>query len=315
MEIILNTNLIAEDQKEQVASQLEELINSLASSLNIASLKQFIVPANFTEEIILFQEMHNKLVKGHRLGEDGTAFAKVITYNESKDFSQTIFLHEALLATLFADKENLTKNTIHYIQHELGHVHDNFYTNNIYTPSLLDGSDVSRLQFLLQDHSDNIWSEYFANRSAFSSLTSEIFESSIENVLNQIKSVSEKVGEYIGDYHSDRDSLKLINNLRLSTDYLFYYTAHLLGFIHPLRELSGDGGEKIEQAVSAQISNTYFQECWTLMDKGLLELYKKYPNWNDVYELEELNNAVLQCWNDLGIFMTMIDSELYIDVQ
>lgn len=51
------------------------------------------------------------------------------------------------------------------------------------------------------------------------------------------------------------------------------------------------------------------------MDKALLNLYKKYPNWNDVYELEELNNAVLQCWNDLGIFMTMIDSELYIDVQ
>jgi len=82
-----------------------------------------------------------------------------------------------------------------------------------------------------------------------------------------------------------------------------------------MRELSGDGVGKFEQAVSTQIPNTFFQESWTLMDKALLNLYKKYPNWNDVYELEELNNAVLQCWNDLGIFMTMIDSELYIDVQ
>ncbi|MCM3115712.1 hypothetical protein M3610_10470 [Neobacillus sp. MER 74] len=315
MEIILNTNLFTDEQKEQVVPQLEELINSLASSLNIVSLRQVIVPANFTEEIIAFQEIHNKLKQGHRTGEDGTAFGKVITYNESTDFSQTIFLHEAFLASLYSENESLVKNIVHYIQHELGHVHDNFYTNNIFTHSLLNGSNVSRLQFLLQDHSDNIWSEYFANRSSFYTLTSDILESAYENVFNQIKSVSEKVIEYIIDYNNDRDSLKLINNLRLSTDYLFYYSAHLLGFLQPMREISGDGEGKFEQAVSTLISNTFFQECWTLMDKALLNLYKKYPNWNDVYELEELNNAVLQCWNDLGIFMTMIDSELYIDVQ
>jgi hypothetical protein len=315
MEIILNTNLFTDEQKEQVVPQLEELIKGLASSLNIVSLKQVIVPANFTEEIIRFQEIHNKLKKGHRTGEDGTAFGKVITYNESTDFSQTIFLHEAFLASLFSGNESLAKNTVHYIQHELGHVHDNFFTNSIFTPSLLNGSDVSRLQFMLQEHSDNIWSEYFANKSAFSTLTSDILESTYENVFNQIKSVSEKIREYIDDYHNDGDSLKLINNLRLSTDYLFYYSAHLLGFIHPMRELSGEVVEKFEHAVSAQISNTYFQECWTLMDKALLNLQNRYPGWNDVFELEELNNAVLQCWKDLGIFMRMIDSELYIDVQ
>ena len=315
MEILLKTNIFTDEQKEQVVTQLEELINNLASSLNILSLKQVIVPANFTEEIVNFQETHNKLRIGHRTGENGTAFAKVITYNESTDFSQTIFLHEAFLSSLFSGNDSLVKNTVHYIQHELGHVHDNFITNNIFTPSLLNGSGVTRLQFILQDHSDNIWSEYFANRSAFSTLTSDILESTYENVLNQIKTVRNDIEEYIDDFHDNGDSLKLLNNLRQSTDYLFYYTAHLLGFIHPMRESNSYVVQKFEQAVSVQIENTYFQECWNLMDKSLIELYKRYPDWHDIHEFEQLNIAVLQCWNDLGIFMTMIGSELYIEVR
>lgn len=51
------------------------------------------------------------------------------------------------------------------------------------------------------------------------------------------------------------------------------------------------------------------------MDKSLIELYKRYPDWHDIHEFEQLNIAVLQCWNDLGIFMTMIGSELYIEVR
>jgi hypothetical protein len=54
MEIILNTNLFTYEEEEMVVPQLH---------------------SNFTEETVQFQEMHNKLNKGHRSGEEGTAFA------------------------------------------------------------------------------------------------------------------------------------------------------------------------------------------------------------------------------------------------
>lgn len=103
MDIILNTNSLNIEQKNHIKPQLEELIIKLASSLNISSLKQIIVPADFTEELVAFQEVHNKIKKGHREGESGTAFAKVISYNESTDFSQAIFLHEAFLLVILGD--------------------------------------------------------------------------------------------------------------------------------------------------------------------------------------------------------------------
>lgn len=60
MEIILNTNVFKDEQKQHIEPQLRSLITKLSASLNTASLKQVIVPADFTEEVIEFQKAHNK---------------------------------------------------------------------------------------------------------------------------------------------------------------------------------------------------------------------------------------------------------------
>lgn len=138
-----------------------------------------------------------------------------------------------------------------------------------------------------------------------------------QNVIDNVESVKEKSKEYIDRYRNNRNTIELINNLRRSTDLLFYYSAHSLGFLHPLREIMADSDspQEIDNAVISQISNTFYLDTWNRIDKALLELYKKYPNWNDVYELDELNEAVLQCWEDLGVSMFMQDSELFINVE
>lgn len=312
MEIILNTNLLTDEHKQHIKPQLEKLVTDLSASLNITSLKKVIIPANFTEEIIEFQKACNKEKIGHRDTEGGTTFAKVISYDELNDFSQVIFLHESFIAALVTGEK--ADDVVYYIQHELGHVHDSFYTKDIFTPSLINSIESNRLQALLFEHSEIIWSEYFANRSSFSTASSKIMLSAFQNVKDNVEVVTVKSKEYIDRYRNNGDTFELINNLSQSTDLLFYYTAHSLGFLHPLKETTNDSDE-LEEVVVAPISNTFYLETWSRLDRGLLKLYKKYPNWNDINELDELNEAVLQCWKDLGVNIFMQGPEFIINVQ
>ncbi|MFL0365223.1 MULTISPECIES: hypothetical protein [Pseudobacillus] len=314
MKIVLNTSLFTDEDKQLVEQHLRDLITDLSTPLDISSLRQVIVPSDFTAEVIEFQRSHNKEEIGHRDSESGAAFAKVITYNEGTEFSQAIFLHEGLINGLY--NEETSSDIVHYIHHELGHVHDNPYTKHTLNLLLNMGNNRNRLEALLQDHSNIIWSEYFANRCSYSTATPKIMINTFENVIDHITYVKEKSKEYIDNYRDNRDTLELINNFRQSTDLLFYYTAQSFGFLHPLRKQVDDidKSNDVDKEILSRISHSYYLDTWNRIDQALSALYSTYPNWNSSSAFDELNQAVLQCWEELGVSMLMHDSELYIDV-
>lgn len=317
MEIFLNTKIFTEEQKVGLKPQIEQLVTDLSRDLDISSLQQFIVPANFTEEVISFQEKYNKEEKGHTKNGNEEAMAKVMYYRDKEEYCQVIFLHEALLATLVSPDERLAKQSLFYIRHELGHVYDEAQKRQIYSEELREGVGLHILDFTLTRHSDIVWSEYFANRTAATEITTELFLEQFEHTYILIDRVKNECDTYIEEYrkHGDINLLKV--QIEESTHLLFYFTALTIGNIHSYKEVLGEENVKeIEGLIDEKVQQTYYGESWRLIEKALGILYSKYPKWNDIYELDELNQAIHKCWNSLGIFLERNGDEnlMYINV-
>ncbi|CAH2464307.1 MULTISPECIES: hypothetical protein [Bacillus cereus group] len=317
MEIVLNTKIFTEEQKVGLKPQIKQLVTDLSRDLDISSLQQFIVPDNFTEEVISFQEKYNKEEKGHTKNGNEEAMAKVMYYRDKEEYCQVIFFHEALLAPLVSHDERLAKQSVFYILHELGHVHDEAQKRQIYSEELREGVGRHILDFTLTRHSDIVWSEYFANRTASTQITSELFLEQFDHTFILIDRVKNECDTYIKEYrkHGNINLLKV--QIEESTNLLFYFTALIIGSIHYYREVLGEEDvKKIEGLIDEKVQQTYYGESWSLIEKALGILYSKYPKWNDIYELDELNQAIHKCWNSLGIFLERNGDEnlMYINV-
>lgn len=269
------------------------------------------IPANFTAEIIDFQRIHNRTEIGHRNTDDGIAFAKVISYNEQSDYSQAIFINDAFIKALF--NKELANDIIHYIQHELGHVHDNFKTRHIFVRGT--SNEERRLQDLLQDHSENIWSEYIANRCSYLTASPKIMAAAIDNVLDNVESVTNNIKDYINNYQQNGNKVELINCLSKSTDLLFYYTAHAFGFLHALKEQVDDSDTPdIDKEVLSRLTNTFYHDIWVRIGESLLTLHNDHPNWKSNYKLNGLNEAILLCWLELGVSISITSNDFAIKI-
>ncbi|MHA4168869.1 hypothetical protein [Bacillus cereus] len=315
MEIVLNSAQFTKEQKEHLKPQIEQLITNLSTDLDLSTLEKVIIPKDFTKEVVSFQEDHNKQITGHTKNENEEAKAKVMYYIEDGNYRQVVFLHEIFISGLMVDNIDIVKKCQFFIHHELGHVHDEFNKREIYSDDLRKGIGLSQLDFTLTIHSDVVWSEYFANLTAGTHLTSELFVEQASYTIELIHRVKDECTKYIKEYRKHGDINLLMEQIKEATHMLFYFTALTLGSLHYYKEtLSEEEYNLIKEAVDGNITGTYFEGSWSLIDKALTSLYSKYPNWNDIYQLDELNQAIHKCWNELGIYLEDYGENMYINV-
>ncbi|MBZ4222494.1 hypothetical protein LAE98_10320 [Bacillus wiedmannii] len=315
MEIVLNSALFTEEQKESLRPQIVQLITNLSTDLDLSTLDKVIIPKDFTKEVVTFQEDHNKQITGHTKNENEEAKAKVMYYIEEGNYRQVVFLHEMFISGGMVDNIDVVKKCYFFIRHELGHVHDEFNKREIYSDDLRQGIGLSHLDFTLTIHSDVVWSEYFANRTAGAHLTTELFVEQASYTIELIYRVKEECTKYIKAYRKHADINLLMEQIKEATHMLFYFTALTIGNMHYYKETLSEGEyNRIKEAVEGNITGTYFEECWSLIEKALTDLYSKYPNWNDILQLDELNQAIHKCWNELGIYLEDHGENMYINV-
>lgn len=156
-----------------------------------------------------------------------------------------------------------------------------------------------------------IWSEYIANRLSFNTMTEDVLISTTKNLFSQIKSSEFNVKEAKEQFKKDKDAKKLIRSMQERTHLLLYFTGQLYGFLHCFNDKNKD---TLLNAINENISKTHYESSWNKIGDALDTLYKKYPNWNDIEELQQLNNAVLNCWNNLFVFPIDCGNEIYVDV-
>ncbi|MBY7120676.1 hypothetical protein ILS93_00850 [Bacillus sp. 16GRE42] len=315
MEIVLNSELFTEEQKEYLKPQILQLISNLSVDLDVSTLKKVIIPKEFTKEIILFQKEHNKQEKGHTKNEHEEAKAKVMYYMEDGNYYQTVFLHEMFITGVMFGDDKVVNNCYSFIRHELGHVHDEFNKRKIYSDDLRKGIGLTQSDFILTIPSDIVWSEYFANRTAGKYLTTDLFLEQASYTFDLIDRAKEQCTKYVKEYRKHADVNLLLEQIMNSTHMLFYFSALSLGNLHYYKETLDEPNYKIiKESMEKNIAGTYYEESWNLIDKALINLYSKYPQWNDIYQLEELNQAIHKCWNHLGIYLEDYGENMFINV-
>lgn len=307
MEIVINIDRISDETKQKMIPLFEQLIMHLSKHLNITSLESIVITDNFTRDIIKFQETYGLKERGHTDSEDGVAVAKVLSHRKDGEYKQTIFISETIYNELI--NTDSSEDWIQYIQHELAHIHDNFIKESIYSFEKRQGVGFHILDHILNNHADSIWSEYIANRLSSPTMKEEHIIRSLDHMLQLIDSVQNQIKELKEQYKLEEDIRHLFIRTQQITDLLFRVTANVYGFLHSLED------QRWADGLYHNLDESYYKEVFKTFDEPLRLLYSKYPNWNDIDELEIVHEVILKCWNNLGIYPKKTGEEIYIEIR
>lgn len=315
-EIIFNTESFNDEQRNKISEFLYVQLNELKQTIELATLELIIITEDFTEDVIKTQRRYNMREIGHTNRNDGIAVAKVLHTAIQDDLKQTIVIRDEIIEGLFFEEKS--QDAFHLLHHELCHIHDNFYEHEMFTIEARSGRGHNLLQHILACNAEAIWAEYIAVKLSANSvkiidsvefITKTLY---VEYLVELIHLCKKNIDTAIKEYRINGDIQKLFNFLQEETSLLFKIAATTQGYIDGL----GMSKTKITETINDLIRDTYFFEAWEKQWKALRELFSIYPNWNNVYQLAELGEAIKICWHDLGIIPSYIEDadELYIDV-
>lgn len=313
--IINSTELFAIPKKEESLKKfLVQSIEKFSETLNLTTLESLVVTGDFFGDVLKYQSDNGLQTIGATKTTHEIAIAKVLKHRDGNgQLKQTVFFSDYIADLLFTDKSNFAYHTLH---HELCHVHENYYSEQIYSEEGKRGDKVCQLTHILNIHADMIWSEYYVERLSFLTLDHDNISTISNHLIKLLERTDKEITEKILRYRTDEEVNDLFREVQEKSSLLLKVAGTLLGILHGLREYSSDLWEKVYTLIETSIIEKYkyFLECWRLLDAVLENLYRKYPDWNDVYELDELGQVVLDFWKQLGMHPENTDEGLFIGI-
>ncbi|CAM4015285.1 hypothetical protein [Saccharibacillus endophyticus] len=305
------TGIFNDEYKSKIDEFFGERMKELSTNLELNTLERIIVSGKFTDDVLKVQEEYQMSERGHTDRDDGIAVAKVLHTKFKGQLKQTIVINDYLINGLFIPEA--AQISLHLLHHEFCHIHENYYQNEMFTSEARNGHGMDRLQHTLICNAEPIWSEYFAVRSSSTSLVMNAdTDLYFPYLLDLIDLCKEKIEERISKYRLNGNLDDLFAFLQEETSMLLKIAATTQGYIDGL----GLAKHEISHMIEEQLQKTYFYDIWTSQQKVLRELFDKFPNWNDVYELSGLGEAVKECWSEMGMFVTYVQGSegIYINV-
>jgi hypothetical protein len=312
MEIRITNIEFHDEAKAAVIQALTSLIESAKSTLELDSLELIVVPNDFGNELIRFQEEHG-LHKGYTNNGLGLAVAKVMSYIRNKELVCSIFLNPHIVASLF--DEGSSQDAIHIIHHELCHVHDDALKFKVFGTD-----DVERLFFETNDrvsqvsyaHADLIWSEYIATKLSISSKPAN-HHMYINSLIDAIPVTLNRCKEAKDLYQTHLDVGRLFGDIQEHLSYLFKTYAYLLGYYHAFSDVDEFEEQKMLEAIIE--TAPYLDGVFDLLPSELKKLHEIYGKWADHHVFKATADIVLRSWNNVGIYPNNTpDGQLYIGV-
>lgn len=299
-----------------MAGQIEDLVSQLHSKagVDVSTLNEVIIPDDFDTELIAFQETHDLTERGRTNDESGLATCKVQKYRESGQLVHTVFLDKIFwLGMLFSEEKSDHDLAIHLLHHELAHVQDGQYQQELF------GADFPRpyqndLQALLRNLARNTWAEYYANRTSGGTMPLE-HACGISGLYETLEYVFTEADSLIGVYRYDGDIETLWTKCIELCRRLMYVIGSSLGYFHYLISFFADEGDVIkdtEKKVRESLGR--FEPIWTTASVALDSLYNAYPKWTGVEDLDELSATIFKALNALGVYPRQEGEDIYVDV-
>ncbi|MFS1519585.1 hypothetical protein V1503_24465 [Bacillus sp. SCS-151] len=309
MDIIYNTEIFNNEQRANLNRFLNDRITELNDHLELESLKSIIVTSDFFLDVIKFQRDHGLSEHGATNTEHGQAVAKVLKhYSEDDKLQQSIIFSDNILYGLFSEKE-IANKSFHYLHHELCHIHDNANLERVYSQDGKRGVGLTHLEHMLIIRADIIWREYIVERLSYTTVESESFGNLIGYLLYLIKNIKEVIDKDIQEYRIHANINKFMKCLEENSSLLLKIAATVCGTLHSLKE-----NNEVISMVNDAVEQKGFTDVWDSLNQRLQDLFEKYPNWNDVYELKGLGETVLKYWNTLSVYPEMTKEGMYVSI-
>ncbi|MBE0448414.1 MAG: hypothetical protein IBX64_10015 [Actinobacteria bacterium] len=316
MEIVIDA--FEESIREDIRHGLEEFIAFISSriGLDLESLEYFVVPKNFGNEVITWQEKLG-LPTGYTKTSVVEAGGKLLTYRKDNMLKMTMLIDSSIIGSFFND-ELLRQIGAFYICHELCHVHDGSQVANMLGVDFILKKETSSPAELLRIYAEGIWTEYYASRLSAATITLPLEEEVVQEVLlfptlmNVIEEVEAKAQEHIAKYRWHADIGRLFEEFKELGPYLLKIASRTYG------HLDGLSIPELLDSIASCISDTYFSNIWGSLGLELQKQFDNYPNWSSVETLDGLANIIVKTWNALGIYPDMspstFENGIYVDV-
>lgn len=308
--------------KNSIKDWLKSLIQAFIDdeeNFVLDDLKHIYVAKDYVGELYAFQE-EKGLEQGHTKNEISEGQAMVINYKNEEGLEEaSIFFRAEFILGLytssnfgeeFKDEIAMLYNTFF---HELCHINDDYQTREIIT-----NEDINKCSIIprnLYPISFHMWKEYYAYRKSairypYGDLQINHLRESLDWILDEVSKLKEK-------FKKDDDMNSFMYEFTIKTRYLLRVFVSVIGNIQGYSRDNKEVEEKAFKIVLDLFPEELFANLFDRLIVELNNLFDKYPKWSGLNELDGLNELVLECFNNLGVFPTEIDKDdqMYIGIK
>lgn len=264
----------------------------------------------FTEEVESYQIENDITRVGH---SDGT-IAKVCHFVDSDDkLNTTAFFDLSTFHPVLEFTATECPYVFHLIQHELGHVYDDYLMHGILPESsYFEQDSLTKTEGLLYDLSHMAWAEFQAHKisvgtvddiikiSQSNDIFKKVFLHSANNVCNIFSEFPDQLEVIKEEILNDAGNCLSIQTY---TKEILYYSSQYIGIV---LAFGLDEEEHLYKEVYNEVSNKFMELEFGTEFEELLYIFKElqqtYPKWEDFYALEPITKWIKRFWyNKVGV--------------
>lgn len=261
----------------------------------------------FTEDVEAFQRENNISKVGH---SDG-AVAKVCEFENSKGKLEiTAFFDLSKFSSLLENEISECIFEMHIIQHELGHICDDYLMKDILPNDFLELNFLTRKEKILYTLSQIAWSEFQANNIGMGIIDRDMSKTnSYENLakvfdvygnqsLNYLTMLPKQITMIKEEIRNTQGSSI---DIQTYTKDIIYHTSLFIAVISAFRIDEKDNSlYPVYKEVLKKYKEFNFQKEFEDLLFILKNLQQSYPNWDDFYVLEPVTKWVEEFWRTIG---------------
>jgi hypothetical protein len=284
---------------------------SADSGLDLRRMHQVVLTMDFAAEMV---ELSKRTVSGNPITftneEYATAIAKVFIFPRENDYENLLVFNASVIAGLLMHEgsENYDKDVfdtaLHFLHHELCHIHDNNKKLDSLAPWMMRHRLVSKNIFIFP-LAENCWAEYIANFMSSSSVTKKEIDTMLGSFNDAITRTKPQLDKAIYDYRYHADLEKLMGEFGRHGEFLAKSAAYILGYMDGLGKTLDD----LSITTAEKLSGSYFEPTWNSMQKALNHMRELYPdNWKDINIYDGLTDAIESYYSDMGFILSTTEN-------
>ncbi|MFE3978727.1 MULTISPECIES: hypothetical protein [unclassified Priestia] len=270
MEIVFADKSLTNERKAKIKNIIEREVKNF--NLRLSHFGKLILIGERDEELEVLTELVKQDEADSIIELTKRSLGMRIT---DKENNSSVIISKPCWEGIASGEKGYQDFCIHAINHEFVHVHDHTIKYYDIYPESDDNRMVSvdDLNFIFRLKADEMWGEYLAERLSTPTVTDKFIWHTANNLELRLERME-------------------------SLDKILVSFSMLLGIEQGL----GDKCEfEIEGYVKDIVEDERLLQAWNYMKVELPRLFAKYPDWDNIDELDTLSDMLLNTWKDFDL--------------